>query len=71
VRIDEAAREGWHGEADGLKISLAAAKEKLAQMDQIAARQQGAVHLGMPGFARTASRTVRTPGQPLDEGSPR
>ena len=71
VRIDEAAKEGWHGEAEGLRISLAAAKEKLAQMDQIAARQHDVVHLGMPGFARSASRTVSTPGQPRQEGSPR
>jgi integrase len=70
VRIDEAAREGWTGEADGLRISLAAAQEKLAQMDQITARQQTPVHLGMPGFARTAARTVTTRDHPANDRSP-
>ena len=32
-RIAEAEREGWHGEVEGLKISLAGADEKLAQID--------------------------------------
>lgn len=70
-RIDEAIREGWPGEADGLRISQTAAQEKLAQMDQIAARQQHAVHLGMPGFARTAARTVTTRDHPGQDGRPR
>ena len=29
ARISEAEREGWHGEAEGLKISLAGARDKL------------------------------------------
>jgi hypothetical protein len=62
-RIDEAAREGWHGEAEGLHVSLAAAREKLAQMDEIAARRTDA-HLTMPGFAHTAARVVSTPAPP-------
>ncbi|MBC9730308.1 hypothetical protein [Streptomyces sp. TRM68367] len=32
-RIAEAGREGWLGEIEGLKVSLAAAKDKLTQMD--------------------------------------
>jgi hypothetical protein len=63
ARIDEAARQGWHGESEGLQIRLAATREKLAHMDQIAARQDDA-HLDMPGF----SRTVTTPGRPLPTG---
>ena len=55
VRIDEAAKEGWHGEAEGLRISLAAAKEKLAQMDQITARQHDVVS---SGHARLRSQRV-------------
>ncbi len=31
-RIAEAEREGWHGEAEGLKVSLAGADAKLAQL---------------------------------------
>jgi hypothetical protein len=38
ARIDEARREGWLGEVEGLQISLAAARSKLAQLDQIAAQ---------------------------------
>jgi hypothetical protein len=34
ARIAEAEREGWHGEVEGLKISLAGAHEKLAQIDR-------------------------------------
>ena len=34
ARIAEAEREGWHGEAEGLKISLAGADDKLAQIDR-------------------------------------
>ena len=33
ARIAEAEREGWAGEAEGLKVSLAAADAKLAQVD--------------------------------------
>ena len=34
ARIAEAEREGWHGEVEGLQVSLAGAKDKLAQLDQ-------------------------------------
>ena len=34
ARIDEAEREGWLGEVDGLQISLAGANHKLAQLDR-------------------------------------
>ena len=34
ARIAEAEREGWPGEAEGLKISLAGARDKLAQIDR-------------------------------------
>ena len=60
TRIGEAHREGWPGEAEGLKVSLAAARQKLAQMGEISARRQATVHLGMPGPPAT-SRTVTTP----------
>jgi integrase len=61
ARIGEAQREGWLGEAEGLKVSLAAARQKLAQLDDLATRRS-AIHLGMPGFPGIASRTV-TPGK--------
>ena len=34
ARIAEAEREGRHGEAEGLKISLTGARYKLAQIDR-------------------------------------
>jgi hypothetical protein len=43
-RIAEAEREGWLGEIEGLRVSLAGAEEKLAQVD----RKPGAVNLGIP-----------------------
>ena len=51
ARIAEAEREGWLGEIEGLKISLAGASDKLAQIDR---RSQTAttVDMGMPAFAR-------------------
>ena len=39
ARIAEAEREGWTGEAEGLKVSLAAADAKLAEADAAAARR--------------------------------
>ena len=39
ARINEAEREGWTGEAEGLKVSLDAANNKIAQADLTAARR--------------------------------
>ena len=63
ARIGEAEREGWAGEAEGLKISLDAAQHKLAQLDQ-RARRAATVHLGMPGPADTAGRVLTAPARP-------
>jgi integrase len=52
ARIAEAEREGWLGEAEGLKISLAGAEDKLAQIDRRTATP-GPVGLGMPALSRT------------------
>ena len=46
ARISEAEREGWLGEIEGLKISLAGAGDKLAQIDRRTHREP--VSLGMP-----------------------
>ena len=53
ARIAEAEREGWLGEVEGLKISLAGANDKLAQIDR-RSQPTAAVDLGMPGFPATA-----------------
>jgi hypothetical protein len=45
ARIAEAEREGWLGEIEGLKISLAGASDKLAQIDR-RPQSVGAVSLG-------------------------
>jgi integrase len=58
ARIVEAQREGWTGEAEGLRVSLAAAKEKLAQADNTIQRRGAAVELGMPGFPQVAGLTI-------------
>jgi hypothetical protein len=62
ARIAGARTQGWLGEADGLQISLAGAREKLDQLDQMTA-QPTSVHLGMPTFPQVAGRstTVQTP----------
>jgi integrase len=57
ARIAEAHREGWLGEAEGLKVSLAAAEAKLAQADGLIARRRDAVSLGMPTFPDIAGRS--------------
>ena len=56
-RIAEAEREGWLGEIEGLKVSLAGTEDKLAQIDATLQRQDQAVHLGMPAVrSRTTSQ---------------
>ena len=63
ARIAEAESHHWYGEAEGLKVSLAGANAKLAQMDQISARRTQAVQLGIPNFTDTAGRTT----EPADD----
>jgi hypothetical protein len=64
ARIAEAESQRWLGEAEGLKVSLAGARAKLAQMEQIAARRSSTVDLGIPSFTRAAGRTVTTSATP-------
>ncbi len=58
ARIAEAKQQGWAGEAEGLKVSLAAADAKLAQIDGLIARRDAAVTLGIPAFPAIAGRTT-------------
>jgi hypothetical protein len=53
-RIAEAEREGWAGEAEGLRISLAGARDKLSQ---IATGRP--VDLGMPAFHEITGRQTQ------------
>ncbi len=57
ARIAEARQQGWLGEVDGLQISLVGAREKLAQLDQIATKRTSTA-LGMPSFPQIAGRSV-------------
>ncbi len=64
ARITEAEREGWAGEAEGLKVSLAAANNKLAQADLTAARRTEAINLGIPAYRDITAATLTAPGDP-------
>ncbi len=62
ARIAEAEREGWAGEAEGLRVSLDAANNKLAQADLSAARRAEAVSLGIPAYRDIATTLPATEG---------
>jgi hypothetical protein len=57
ARIEEAEREGWLGEVEGLRVSLAGAEDKLAQIDR---RVTGSspTRLGMPTVAPSGDHTT-------------
>ena len=63
ARIAEAESHRWYGEAEGLRVSLAGANTKLAQMDQISANRTKTVQLGVPSFTDTAGRATNSPPQ--------
>ena len=69
ARIDEAQREGWLGEVDGLKVSLAAARNKLAQLEELATRA-AAVPLGIPTTRPGPAATPADPGLPTKQCIP-
>jgi hypothetical protein len=52
ARIAEAEREGWLGEAEGLKVSLAGAEDKLAQIGRRS--RTATVDLGLPAALQPA-----------------
>jgi hypothetical protein len=56
-RIAEAEQEGWAGEVEGLKVSLAGARQKLAQLDEMTQRAT-TIHLGIPAFRYIAGRDI-------------
>jgi hypothetical protein len=64
ARITEAEREGWAGEAEGLKVSLDAANNKIAQADLSTARRAEHVNLGIPAYRDIAAATLAAPGEP-------
>jgi len=71
ARIAEARQQGWAGEAGGLRVSLAAANNKLAQIEITAARRTQAVSVGMPAYRDAAASTITTvPGPDARQGNP-
>jgi hypothetical protein len=62
ARIAEAEREGWTGEAEGLRVSLDAANNKLAQADLTQARRAEHIHLGIPAYRDIAAATLTARG---------
>ena len=66
ARIAEAEREGWAGEAEGLRVSLSEANNKLAQADNAAARRSETVNLGIPAYRDIAAATLPAPGDRRD-----
>lgn len=63
-RIAEAQRNGWLGEVEGLKVSMAAADAKLAQLDGLVARRQACTDGAAPGFPDVVARTVTISSKP-------
>ncbi|MFF1482138.1 hypothetical protein ACFVYD_32070 [Streptomyces sp. NPDC058301] len=62
ARIAEAEREGWLGEVEGLRVSLAGAEDKLAQIDATIKQPAHTTNLGMPTFAKPEPKVLRTEG---------
>jgi hypothetical protein len=62
ARITEAKHEGWLGEIEGLQVSLAGAKNKLAQLDASTKRRTKSIELGIPSFTQIAGRTSTLTG---------
>jgi integrase len=58
ARIAEAEREGWLGEIEGLRVSLAGAEDKLAK--QIDRRSPQTVDLGIPSSTMASSPGITT-----------
>jgi Phage integrase family len=58
ARIAEAEREGWAGEAEGLKVSLAASDARLAEAAALTARRSTPADLGMPAYRDIAGRAT-------------
>jgi hypothetical protein len=57
ARIDEAQHEGWLGEVEGLKVSLAGAQQKLTQLGE-QAHPATAVNLGIPVLPSIAATST-------------
>jgi hypothetical protein len=61
ARVTEAMAQGWLGELEGLRVSLATVTEKLQSLDARITRQPAVTDLGMPAFTRSASASDARP----------
>ncbi|MGW6426695.1 hypothetical protein ACWF82_28825 [Nocardia sp. NPDC055053] len=64
ARIIEAKREGWLGEVEGLHVSYAGVKDKLAQIDATLSRTATGTELGIPAFGSISGRAPARDGRP-------
>lgn len=55
-RIEEVKLHGWLGEVEGLRVSLAGVKDKIAQLDTAAKRVTETTSLGLPSFGDVARK---------------
>jgi hypothetical protein len=62
ARIAEAEQHGWLGEAENLNVSLTAAGNKLAQLEE-RIRKASTVNLGIPAFREITGRTATLPAR--------
>ncbi|MGW4793941.1 hypothetical protein ACWEPC_16210 [Nonomuraea sp. NPDC004297] len=62
ARIAEAEREGWLGEVEGLRVSLAGVEDKLVPLDARQERGSSPVFLGVPPFNQIGARGSGQPG---------
>ncbi|REK86884.1 hypothetical protein DY245_29990 [Streptomyces inhibens] len=69
ARIAEAEREGRLGEVEGLRVSLAGAEEKIAQLDARQQRRSSKVFLGVPSFDQIGARTAVSPDHESTPGA--
>jgi hypothetical protein len=61
ARVQEAEREGWLGEIEGLQSSLTHAEEKIAQLDAQIARKQRLSTWEFPPSGRPLLALLRSP----------
>ncbi|MFF2331199.1 MULTISPECIES: integrase [unclassified Streptomyces] len=63
-KIAEAERERWFGEVECLSTSLAAAEDKIAQIEAQQEKKQSPVFLGLPNLSQLTARTSETTKYP-------
>jgi hypothetical protein len=64
ARIDEARQQGWLGEVEGLKVSLSAANNKIAQLEEPA---RHTTDLGIPRYRDVAPHVITPQTGPIHD----